>query len=337
MNKDLVDLTNAIELPTDTLSAQDADIREIFIEEVQEILEFLQEALPQWVAEPGNHALLTDIRRSFHTLKGSGRMAGAKTSGELAWAIEEMLNRLISGTISLSEEIQELVFSVMTLYQYHLVNDFGTRDGHQVDVRPFILTAQRLRDGRSIDPVLQWTITYYQSQHIPTAAELDELTMGSSSSVPTQPVENIDVYKSTEAKDLTQVHDTLPEEPKPVEVTAQAAPVDQVQSSVKPTVEHKMTPEPAIEAVTPVAQASNQPVEQKVSVPPSKPSGNVTATQTSSAVSRPTQAAAPSRTSTAPTSSAHTTPSPTVSPNNEPPKGLWAKLMAFIRGLFGGK
>ena len=33
------------------------------------------------------------MRRSFHTLKGSGRMVGAQLIGEFAWSIENLLNR----------------------------------------------------------------------------------------------------------------------------------------------------------------------------------------------------------------------------------------------------
>lgn len=37
------------------------------------------------------------IRRSFHTLKGSGRLAGALRLGEFAWVVESFLNRLLEG------------------------------------------------------------------------------------------------------------------------------------------------------------------------------------------------------------------------------------------------
>ena len=36
---------------------------------------------------------LVTVRRSFHTLKGSGRMVGARDLGEFAWSIENLLNR----------------------------------------------------------------------------------------------------------------------------------------------------------------------------------------------------------------------------------------------------
>jgi chemosensory pili system protein ChpA (sensor histidine kinase/response regulator) len=42
---------------------------------------------------------LITVRRSFHTLKGSGRMVGAERVAEYSWGIENLLNRLINGTL----------------------------------------------------------------------------------------------------------------------------------------------------------------------------------------------------------------------------------------------
>ena len=42
---------------------------------------------------------LASLRRSFHTLKGSGRMVGADLIGEFCWNVERLLNRIINGTV----------------------------------------------------------------------------------------------------------------------------------------------------------------------------------------------------------------------------------------------
>src|SRR6185295_457959 len=79
--------------------APDAEIIEIFIEEAGEVLDTIHEQLPQWLANPTDSETLNVIRRAFHTLKGSGRMVGAIDIGELAWSIENMLNRVMDGTL----------------------------------------------------------------------------------------------------------------------------------------------------------------------------------------------------------------------------------------------
>jgi len=77
----------------------DDEILEIFIEEAQEVSETIDEFYPRWVANLEDREALTEFRRAFHTLKGSGRMVGATDIGELAWTIENMLNRVLDKTV----------------------------------------------------------------------------------------------------------------------------------------------------------------------------------------------------------------------------------------------
>ncbi|AOE50868.1 Hpt domain-containing protein [Kangiella sediminilitoris] len=103
----------------------DDEVREIFIEEADEVLEEMHSLLPEWKKDQGNEDALTTIRRNFHTLKGSGRMVGATEVGELSWAIENMLNRLIDNSIEFSPELMETVESAAQLLP-QMVKDFAT-------------------------------------------------------------------------------------------------------------------------------------------------------------------------------------------------------------------
>ena len=87
----------------------DAEILEIFIEESEEELAVIQEYLPRWCKNQDDRDALTTFRRSFHTLKGSGRLVGAKTIGEFSWAIENLLNRVIDQTIDVSPAVIQLL------------------------------------------------------------------------------------------------------------------------------------------------------------------------------------------------------------------------------------
>lgn len=87
----------------------DREIVEIFLEEAHEVLGELGETWLRWSRELDDHAALAEVRRSFHTLKGSGRMAGAMALGDLCWAIENMMNRIIDGVIGATPDIVALV------------------------------------------------------------------------------------------------------------------------------------------------------------------------------------------------------------------------------------
>jgi chemosensory pili system protein ChpA (sensor histidine kinase/response regulator) len=87
----------------------DDEILEIFLEEAAEEMASLGEYFPKWKQNPDDEEALTTVRRSFHTLKGSGRMVGATNIGEFAWAFESLLNRIIDKTIPLSADALGLI------------------------------------------------------------------------------------------------------------------------------------------------------------------------------------------------------------------------------------
>ncbi len=87
----------------------DDEIRDVFLEEFEEEIANLDHLLPPWRAQPGNGELLRPIRRVFHTLKGSGRLVGAKTLGEFSWKVENLLNRVLDGSRPASPAVVLLI------------------------------------------------------------------------------------------------------------------------------------------------------------------------------------------------------------------------------------
>jgi chemosensory pili system protein ChpA (sensor histidine kinase/response regulator) len=77
----------------------DPELVEVFIEEAKEEIASIQRNLPVWAADRVSSEALITARRSFHTLKGSGRMVGAQLIGEFAWSIENLLNKIINQTL----------------------------------------------------------------------------------------------------------------------------------------------------------------------------------------------------------------------------------------------
>ena len=80
----------------DSAEEVDAELLEIFLSEAVEVLDAVRTTLPSTRNEPYNQEHLTTLRRSFHTLKGSGRMVGLMAFGEAAWSIEQVMNLRLS-------------------------------------------------------------------------------------------------------------------------------------------------------------------------------------------------------------------------------------------------
>lgn len=114
----------------------DDELLEVFLEETEEVLAALHEYLPQWIGSLGdarsNTTALTEVRRGFHTLKGSGRMVRALILGELAWAVENLLNRILENSVQPDADVQQLLNEVLQLLP-DIIKDFADGAQHQRD------------------------------------------------------------------------------------------------------------------------------------------------------------------------------------------------------------
>ncbi|HEX6398798.1 MAG TPA: Hpt domain-containing protein, partial [Steroidobacteraceae bacterium] len=83
----------------------DPELLTLYIEEAREEVARIGKLFPAWEQNPLETEALAGVRRAFHTLKGSGRMVGATDISEFAWAIENLLNRIIENTLQRSPAI----------------------------------------------------------------------------------------------------------------------------------------------------------------------------------------------------------------------------------------
>jgi len=70
----------------------DAELLDVFLMEAEEVLDCINDTIPLSRHDPVNQDHLVTLRRSFHTLKGSGRMVGLGSFGAAAWSIEQVMN-----------------------------------------------------------------------------------------------------------------------------------------------------------------------------------------------------------------------------------------------------
>ncbi|HET8899790.1 MAG TPA: Hpt domain-containing protein [Rhodanobacteraceae bacterium] len=126
----------------------DEDIREVFVEEFQDEIAGLGNAMAEWKADTGNLELLKPIRRSFHTLKGSGRLVGALGVGEFSWKVENMLNRVLDKTIQPSDHVVALVDHAVAALPVLLAGLRGETAG-SAPVTAIMQTADKLAAGEA--------------------------------------------------------------------------------------------------------------------------------------------------------------------------------------------
>ncbi|WP_127164022.1 hybrid sensor histidine kinase/response regulator [Entomomonas moraniae] len=128
----------------------DDELVEIFSEEMDEIFETLSIHLPIWTGNTYDNNALKEVRRAFHTIKGSGRMVKAVFIGELGWSIENMLNRVLDNTISPSASLLALVKKVVDILP-ELVKEYAAGKQHErQDVNNYMEEANALATGQDL-------------------------------------------------------------------------------------------------------------------------------------------------------------------------------------------
>ncbi|MGA2399786.1 MAG: Hpt domain-containing protein [Steroidobacteraceae bacterium] len=143
--------------------AVDPQFVELFIEEAKEEIASISETFPLWDQNPMDLESLASLRRSFHTLKGSGRMVGARLIAEFSWAIENLLNRIIDKTLSRTPAMMGLLRNAVAALP-QLVEQL--EHGGTVSVEALMTRAFAYADGREAD------------QAPPLAAEDRDVAMG---------------------------------------------------------------------------------------------------------------------------------------------------------------
>ncbi len=161
----------------------DAELRQIFVEEAREVLQSGLETIGRLARSPSDIDLQTTLRRSFHTLKGSSRMVGLDHYGEAAWAMEQLLNGWIAEQKPVTDELRGVAFEGLHGLQTWL-EDIALERSTAWKSAPFRAMADALRvEGRrealqrcdGLDnPTEDFTSAAYQEPQVSALAPLEE-------------------------------------------------------------------------------------------------------------------------------------------------------------------
>lgn len=112
----------------------DEEIHEIFVDEADKEIEEIVRLYPDWKNDPDDDETLLILRRSFHTLKGSGRVVGARRIGEFCWKVEQMLNGVLDHGMPASPALFDVMDQAMNILPVLLKDMRGTQSvGPEVD------------------------------------------------------------------------------------------------------------------------------------------------------------------------------------------------------------
>ncbi len=213
-------------VPSDEI---DDEIREVFVEEVQDELDNLNKQYPAWKNDLGDFEKLKPVRRSFHTLKGSGRLVGALAIGEYAWKIENMLNRVLDKTIQPTPAVLDLLDHAIAALPGMLLALKGEGQP-DANVGAIMWVSDQLSSGQEVwlpkfSPAPAVTAEAQPASEagalessLSAAVEVETLTDGSDAPDAAVALEEPAEFPTAEASDVAGVQREERREPSPLEV-----------------------------------------------------------------------------------------------------------------------
>ncbi len=140
----------------DTGLEDDAEMREIFLEEAREVVADAGAALERLAEAPESPSDMTAVRRAFHTLKGSSRMVGLRDFGEAAWACEQLYNARLAAAPRMDQTLRQFTGEALAyLSAWTDAIAAGRDDGHRSQAVTQAADALRLQGRRiGIEPAL---------------------------------------------------------------------------------------------------------------------------------------------------------------------------------------
>ncbi|MEC5159649.1 MULTISPECIES: hybrid sensor histidine kinase/response regulator [unclassified Janthinobacterium] len=132
-------------------AAVEAELLDIFIGEARDALSFVEGTLARPRAHSAGADQMAMLRRSFHTLKGSGRMVGLNQFAEAAGAVERVMNVWLAEDRAPNDELFGLL-----AHSWSLLSDWlaEVADGaaSQRSAAALVAAAERVQHGAAFAP-----------------------------------------------------------------------------------------------------------------------------------------------------------------------------------------
>ncbi len=156
----------------------DPEILEIYLEEAEEEAINVARLQQDWLLHAEDENAIKNIRRAFHTIKGSGRLVGALKIAEFAWDYEQLLNQVIDKTTLPSDEIIDAIGQAAVALS-ELVVELQTGQKPTVDIPYLRGLARALAEFRAEQVMIERTgileaITESPYDHITDAENGDD-------------------------------------------------------------------------------------------------------------------------------------------------------------------
>ena len=174
--EEIVPSSQTLEIAQPGHAEIDAELLAIFLEEAHEVLATIGEQAALLSADGDQIEALTTIRRSAHTLKGSGRMVGLVDMGEAAWALEQTLNMWLRQDMAVTHDLLALIADSHSLFS-RWVAALEQGSGAIPDPAAMVEMAELLRSQESTPVIQALDMVPVQQVELPVASVAEAPSM----------------------------------------------------------------------------------------------------------------------------------------------------------------
>ena len=134
--------------PVRVTSAQSPEALEVFRDEALEHLQTITTGIAQLETAPGDAPTIQSIRRAMHTLKGAAGMMGFVVIQQLAHASEDLLDRLVDGSVAFTPVMLALLLDTSETLDRFVNATGGDADSQQETLRTLTARYAQLTGGQ---------------------------------------------------------------------------------------------------------------------------------------------------------------------------------------------
>lgn len=155
-----------------------------FINEAKEHLETIEPNLLELEKAPDNLALLNDIFRPMHSLKGASGFLGLNRINQLAHKSENILDELRKGTMVVTPEIMDVILSSTDALRQMVENLEATNSEGDVEIDHIIAQIEAIMNGETAAPAAEAAPAEEPAAEPAPAAEAAEPAPAAESAAP---------------------------------------------------------------------------------------------------------------------------------------------------------
>ncbi len=148
---------------------------DMFLDESREHLQLCTDKLLELEQTPEDIAIVNEIFRAAHTLKGMSATMGYDDIADLTHKMENVLDAIRNEEIPVTTEILDVVFEAVD-YLEEMVEDIEDGGDGQKDVRQLVAALQNLQEGKPVDEVREEQQAVATSTEQQVAIEETKLT-----------------------------------------------------------------------------------------------------------------------------------------------------------------